>query len=1211
MSLFTHLHVHTQYSILDGLSEINILIERAKTLGMTAIAITDHGNMFGVKEFFNVAKKHKIKPIIGCEVYVVKNRFEKDKDEKAGDHLILLAKNLEGYHNLLKIVSYSWTEGFYYKPRVDKNMLNQYSKGLICSSACLGGELPQAILKNSQEDANRIIKEYKAIFGEDYYLELCLHKSPDHSKNEEVYQNQMKVNAELLKLGIEHEVKCIATNDVHFVYKEDAPVHDRFICISTASDFDDPKRMRYTTQEYLKSYDEMLELFGDNPEVLSNTMDVAEKIEEYSIERTVLMPDFPLPEDFICDEVKFRETFCKKLENDRVSEDIITEFKNSADINRFIEQHPELSDTLVVSQQFLYLKHLTNEGAQKRYRENIPIERINYELSVIERMGFPGYFLIVWDFIRKAREMGVSVGPGRGSAAGSVVAYCLYIIDIDPLKYNLLFERFLNPDRISMPDMDIDFDEDGRELVLNYVIEKYGQKRVAQIITFGTMAPKMAIKDVARVLKLSLDESNRLTKLVPEKAGTTFKSAYSESPNLAKERNSSNPLIKETFHYAEMLEGTIRQYGVHACGVIIGQDDLENFIPISTAKDSNLSVVQFEGKHVEDVGLIKMDFLGLKTLSIIIDAVENIKLSKGIDINIDTIPLDDKKTYELYSRGETIGLFQFESPGMRKYLKELKPTRLEDLIAMNALYRPGPIENIPKFIVRKNKQENVTYDLPDMKEHLEETYGITVYQEQVMLLSQKLAGFTGGQADTLRKAMGKKQKETLEKLESSYLKGMSANGHSETISKKIWNEWNNFAEYAFNKSHATCYAYLSYQTAYLKAHYSSEYMAALLSRNLSDIKSIGIFMQECKRMNIQVLGPDINHSYKNFTVDKKGNIRFGMAAVKNVGKNVVDLIIKERNENGEFINLFDFFERIESNVANKKNIEGFVLSGAFDCFGINRSAYFVNDDKELSFIDILLKYGNSVKSDKQKQDGQVSLFGDLSDMEIVKPKIPKIEEWSQTYLLNKEREMIGIYLSSHPLDEYKFEIEHLANVTTQDLSKLENYADKEVVFAGMVISEKERMSKNNEPFGIYEIEDYAGIYKFNLFGENYKKYGIAMRQGHYVIIKARVEIPRWKKEPSGYELRILNINLLSEALEKLTKKINLIISLNELSTELINDFEKFISTKKNDVSVGFQIFDAEKEEYLKLYSDTCKISINRDFVKFLNEYEIESAIEQK
>ena len=1008
MSQFVHLHVHTQYSILDGASAIKPLIKRAKALGMPSLAITDHGNMFGVKEFHDAAVKEGVKPILGCEVYVATgSRFDKKRGrEDRGHHLILLAKNLTGYHNLAKMVSYAFTEGYYYHPRVDKELLRTYHEGNICCSACLGGELPQAIMHGGFDKAEAVVREFKEIFGDDYYLEMQLHRSGDPRRDADVYENQKRVNAVILELAAKHNVKYIASNDAHFIMADDAEAHDRLICLNTGKDLDDPTRMRYTGQEYLKSEQEMAELFGDHPEALTTTLEIADKVEEYSLEHKPLMPNFPIPDDFPIDLPQLKESFSKKIKD----EVLLAEVQRATSLDELIGGHPELAESLMIAKQFLYLKHLTFEGARRRYGElnEQILKRLDYELSTIEWMGFPGYFLIVWDFIRAARELGVSVGPGRGSAAGSVVAYSLGITNIDPIKYDLLFERFLNPDRISLPDVDVDFDEDGRADVLHYVVEKYGSKRVAQIITFGTMAPKAAIKDVARVQKLPLSESNRISKLVPEKPGTTFEKAFKEAPELLAERESENPLIRATMKYDEQLECSVRQTGVHASGVIIGQDDLEKFAPIAIAKDAELNVVQFEGKQVESVGLIKMDFLGLKTLSIIKDALENIEASKGVKIDIDAIPLDDSATYELYSRGETTGLFQFESPGMKKHLRNLKPNRFEDLIAMNALYRPGPMEYIPSFIARKHGQEKVTYDIPDMEEYLKDTYGITVYQEQVMLLSQKLAGFTGGQADTLRKAMGKKKKDVLDKMKPQFIEGAQKNGHDPKICEKIWSDWEAFASYAFNKSHSTCYAYVSYQTAYLKAHYPAEFMAALLSRNLSDIKKISFFMDECKRMGLSVLGPDVNYSKSRFSVDDEGNVRFGLAAIKGVGEAAVQDIVECRQRDGKFKSVYDFMERVNLQAVNRKTLENLAVGGAFDSISdLPRSAYFASDGREGTFLEALVRYGNRVQS--EKANVQQSLFGGgNAEADIQKPEPLPHEQWSKLEKLNNEREVLGI-----------------------------------------------------------------------------------------------------------------------------------------------------------------------------------------------------------
>ncbi|MCD8102802.1 MAG: DNA polymerase III subunit alpha [Alistipes sp.] len=1227
MPQFVHLHVHTQYSILDGASPIKTVIKRAKELGMPALAITDHGNMFGVKEFHDAATREGVKPILGCEVYVVKNRFEKDKDEKAGDHLILLAKNKTGYRNLIKIVSYSWTEGFYYKPRIDKQLLRDFHEGLICCSACLGGELPQAIMHGNASDAGRVIEEFVGIFGEDYYLELQLHQSGVPHIDENVYRNQLKVNETLLELAAKHGVKYIASNDVHFVYEEDAQAHDRLICLNTGRDLDDPKRMRYTFQEYLKSADEMAALFPRNPEALETTLEIAGKIEEYSLESGPLMPDFPIPDDFVIEPDKLKETLAKNFlptekdneEQKQLKEKIHAAIMAAPTAEAFVADHPEYGEKLNIARQFRYLEHLTYEGARRKYckeagQELSPqiIERIQYELATMEWMGFPGYFLIVWDFIRAAREMGVAVGPGRGSAAGSVVAYALGITNIDPIAYDLLFERFLNPDRISMPDIDIDFDEDGRADVLRYVTQKYGQKRVAQIITFGTMAPKMAIRDVARVQGLPLPDSDRLAKLVPdriltEKGETPFERVYKDSPELAAERNSQNPVIRDTLIYAEKLEGSVRQTGVHACGVIIGPDDLENFAPMAVAKDKEsdgyINVVQFEGKLVESVGLIKMDFLGLKTLSIIKDALDNIKDIRGEVIDIDAIPLDDKETYELYARGDTTGLFQFESPGMKKHLRNLKPNRFEDLIAMNALYRPGPMEYIPNFIARKNGVEKVVYEIPDMEEYLSDTYGITVYQEQVMLLSQKLAGFTGGEADTLRKAMGKKQKAVLDKLKPKFLEGVQKKGHDPKVCEKIWSDWEAFASYAFNKSHSTCYAYVSYQTAYLKAHYPSEFMAALLSRNFSDIKKLTFFMDEAKRMGIQVLGPDVNESMNRFSADAAGNVRFGLAGIKGVGEAAVKTLVEERRTNGKFESIYDFVERVNLQVLNKKNMENLAMAGALDNIsGFPRSRFFVPVDSKESggttFLEQLIRYGTRMQS--EKNNSQQSLFGGVSDSaDIQKPLPPQAPDWTKLEMLGREREVIGMYLSSHPLDDYQILIRNFCNYSCADLEELSGMKGKDFVIAGMVTGVQNLMTKTGKPFGRFTLEDYNGSYQFTLFGKDYENFRKFMYQDYFLLVRGKV-VPRMYNE-NELEPKINSIMQLAEAQETLIKEMTLTLPVNDITAEVVEDLSTIVRDSKGNIIFRVKVVDPETEVSVGMFSKTFKINLSAELIRFCNE----------
>ena len=1202
MGQFTHLHVHTQYSILDGAAAIKPLLKRAKELGMTALAITDHGNMYGVKEFHDAAEKEGIKPILGCEVYVAGgSRFDKSGKDDRGDHLILLAKNLEGYHNLSKIVSYAFTEGFYYRPRVDKELLRLYHDGIICCSACLGGELPQAIMRGDMQEARRVVEEFVSIFGEDYYLELQLHQSGIPRIDEQVYENQKKVNAVLLQLAAEYGVKYICSNDVHFIMADDAPAHDRLICLNTGRDLDDPNRMRYTWQEYLKSEEEMAALFPDHPEALATTAEIAGKVEEYSLEHKPLMPNFPIPDDFDVPLDQLKETFRKKIKDEAV----LAEIDRCTDsLDEVVGRHPELSDQLTIAKQFRYLEHLTYKGAERRYGtlSDAVRKRIEYELSTIEWMGFPGYFLIVWDFIRAAREMGVSVGPGRGSAAGSVVAYSLTITNIDPMKYDLLFERFLNPDRISLPDVDVDFDEDGRADVLHYVVEKYGSKRVAQIVTFGTMAPKAAIKDVARVQKLPLSESNRISKLVPEKPGTTFAKAYKEVPELVKEKESDNPLIRDTMKYAEKLEGSVRQTGVHACGVIIGQDDLEKFAPMAIAKDAELNVVQYEGKLVESVGLIKMDFLGLKTLSIIKDALENIESTTGSRPDIDAIPLDDPLTYDLYSRGETTGLFQFESPGMKKHLRNLKPNRFEDLIAMNALYRPGPMEYIPNFIARKHGLEPVTYEIPDMEEYLKDTYGITVYQEQVMLLSQKLAGFTGGEADTLRKAMGKKKRDVLDKMKPKFIEGAKKNGHDPKICEKIWGDWEAFASYAFNKSHSTCYAYVSYQTAYLKAHYPAEFMAALLSRNLSDIKKISFFMDECKRMGLSVLGPDVNHSKIRFSVDEGGNVRFGLAAIKGVGESAVQNIIDTRKEGGPFKSVYDFVERVNLQTVNKKTLENLVLGGAFDAISdLPRSAYLARDEHDGTLLDALVRYGNRVQS--EKNNVQQSLFGGITEESSVqKPEPPQYTPWTKLETLNRERDVIGIYLSSHPLDDVSLIIKHYCTCSLGDLADLPSMNGRDFVAAGMVTSVMHLTTKTGKPYGRFTIEDYNGSHEFVLFSKDYENFRRFLFEGYYLLIKGKVA-PRIYN-PNELETRITSIMMLAEAQETLMKEVTVSVPVDELTEELVGRLSAAAKENRGQVILRFKVYDPAAEVAVNLYSKSVKVALTGDLIRTFDDYSL-------
>ncbi|MCX6329801.1 MAG: DNA polymerase III subunit alpha [Bacteroidia bacterium] len=1153
MALFSHLHVHTQYSILDGASRILDLIEKVKSLGMEAIAITDHGNMFGVKEFHNTASKKGIKPIIGCEIYVAKRSISdvSGKEDRSGDHLILLAKNLTGYKNLIKLVSTAWIKGFYYKPRIDKELLAKYHEGLIASSACLAGEIPDEILNGTMAGAEEALKSYLDIFGEDFYLEVQRHETNDPDADRTVFPLQQKVIEIIKKLAIKYNVKLIATNDVHFINAEDAEAHDRLICINTVKDIDDPNRLRYSKQEYVKSEEEMREIFSDIPEAIDNVAEVVSKIEKYKLDHDPIMPEFELPSGY--------------TDKDE------------------------------------YLRYLTYKGAKERWGTltKEQTERIDFELEMIAKMGFPGYFLIVQDFLNAAREMGVSVGPGRGSAAGSAVAFCLKITDIDPIKYGLLFERFLNLDRISLPDIDIDFDEDGRDSVLKYVVNKYGHDKVAHIITFGSMAAKMAIRDVARVQKLPLPDADRLAKLVPERPGVTLSQAYAEVPELAKERDSSNKLIVQTLKYAEVLEGSIRQTGVHACGIIIGKDSLDNYIPICTAKDTDLYATQYDGSHVESVGLLKMDFLGLKTLSIIKDAVENIKKSEGIEINVETLPLNDKKTFELFSNGETTGIFQFESIGMKRYLRELKPNRFEDLIAMNALFRPGPMEYIPRFINRKHGKEKIEYTIPVMEKYLNDSYGITVYQEQVMLLSQELAGFTKGEADSLRKAMGKKKKSIMDEMKLKFLEGCSKKGYNEIIVNKIWSDWEAFAQYAFNKSHSTCYALVAYQTGYLKAHYPAEFMAAVLSRNISDIKKITTFMDETRRMGMEVLGPDVNESNVKFNVNKDGNIRFGLGAIKGVGESAVLQLIEEREKNGPYKNIYDLMERANLNSLNKKNLEAMAVAGAFDCFDdISRAQYFALDTRGSSFIESLIRYGNNAKT--LKLSSAQTLFGEAGGFDMVKPEPSVCPDWPKLEKLNREKEVIGIYLSSHPLDDFRLEINTFTTANLADLQNLRDYFEREVVVAGMVTDSKNGIGKNGKPYGSFTLQDYTDSFRFMLFDKDYLDNSKFLTLGYYLLIKGKVQNRKFRE--NELEFSIKKINLLSSAKDELIKTITIKINPENLNNEMMNELKDLIHENAGETELRFLFLDSDDKISLPMFSRTIRVRLNNEFISFLDDH---------
>ena len=1255
MEPFIHLHVHTQYSLLDGQASIDALIDKAYKDGMRAIAVTDHGVMFGIKEFFNkVNKKNSkpqgvikesekalkpllaksdptpeeqqqitelqekiaeakaaiFKPILGCECYCARHsRHGRSaaQEDRSGWHLIVLAKNKNGYKNLIKMVSLSWTEGFYGRPRIDKELLEKYHEDLIICSACLGGEIPQLIMQGKLDKAEESVLWFKQLFGEDYYLEMQRHETHDPNADCTVYPHQVEVNKVLVELAHKHNIKLIATNDVHFVNEDDAEAHDRLICLSTGKDLDDPKRMRYSKQEWMKTTAEMNAIFQDVPEALSNTLEIANKVEFYSIDSGPIMPTFNIPESFGTEE-EYRKRLTEK--------DLFDEFTRDENGNVVLSEEDAQAkikklggyDKLYrIKLEADYLAKLTYDGAKPLYGDPLSEEvkeRLNFELHIMKTMGFPGYFLIVQDFIRAAREeLGVSVGPGRGSAAGSAVAYCLGITKIDPIKYDLLFERFLNPDRISLPDIDTDFDDDGRGEVLRWVTEKYGAERVAHIITYGTMATKSAIKDVARVQKLPLAESNRLAKLVPDKIPDMKKfklgDAINYVPELREAANGPDPLARDTLKYAQKLEGNVRNTGVHACGVIIGRYDISDVVPVSTAKDKDtgeeMLVTQYEGSVIEETGLIKMDFLGLKTLSIIKEAIENVRLTTGQELDIDHISLEDPTTYKLYCEGRTTGTFQFESAGMQKYLKELQPSKFEDLIAMNALYRPGPMDYIPSFIARKQGREEIKYDIPVMERYLKDTYGITVYQEQVMLLSRLLANFTRGESDALRKAMGKKLIDKMNHLKGKFMAGGQANGYKEETLNKIWADWEKFASYAFNKSHATCYSWVAYQTAFLKANYPSEYMAAVLSRSLSNIVDITKFMDECKVMGIQVLGPDVNESILKFSVDKQKNIRFGLAAVKGVGESAVQNIIEERQKNGPYRDIFDFVERVNLSNCNKKNIESLALAGAFDNFGIQREQFYAENAKGEQFLDTLVRYGNKYQMDKLSAAN--TLFGADDFVAIAKPEIPTCERWSVLERLNKEKELVGIYLSAHPLDEYRIILKYVCNTGVVELNERENLQGREILLGGIVTGFREGTTKNGKPFGILKLEDFTGSGEIALFGQDYIDYGRYGKVGMYLLVTARVEPGRW--DPKKLDFKIGSMRLLQDEKEKLIEKISITVPIHGLDEQTISELSALIKQHPGNSLLYFKVVDGEHNITLNLFAPKTKVQVTHDLVDYL------------
>ena len=1258
---FTHLHVHSQYSLLDGQAAVTDLVDKALADGMPGIALTDHGNMFGIKEIYNYinggalkgykkklekaqkagdeAKAAKIQGwidrlknkdfqlIIGCEMYVANTTLDRQTDKRdTGRHLIVLAKNKTGYKNLIKLVSKAWTEGFYSHPRTDKTELAAHKEGLIIASACLGGEIPQLLMRGMDDEADKQVKWWKDTFGDDYYIELQRHRTDKPGGNKNVYEEQQKVNPKLIALARKYGIKLICTNDSHFVNEEDAEAHDRLICVSTNSYLSDPNRMRYTKQEWLKTQQEMNELFADIPEALENTGEIVDKIENYTIDHGPIMPNFEIPADFGTEE-EYRTRLTE--------EDLFNEFTRDENGNVVLSREEAEAkikklggyDKLYrIKFEADYLAKLAYEGAARRYGDPLSDEmkeRIKFELHIMKTMGFPGYFLIVQDFINAAREkLGVSVGPGRGSAAGSCVAYCLGITQIDPVKYDLLFERFLNPDRISLPDIDIDFDDDGRADVLRYVTQKYGEEKVAHIITYGTMAAKSAIKDVARIEQLPLSESDRLTKLIPKRMPTvdgkelkpTLDNCYNYVQEFKPELNSPNELIVETLKFAKALEGTVRNTGVHACGVIICRDDITDWVPVSTAVDKasdskeKIIVTQYEGRVIEETGLIKMDFLGLKTLSIIKEAVANIKRTRGIDIDMEKIPIDDPMTYKLYCEGHTTGTFQFESAGMQKYLRELQPSTFEDLIAMNALYRPGPMDYIPDFIARKHGREPIVYDIPVMEKYLKDTYGVTVYQEQVMLLSRLLANFTRGQSDTLRKAMGKKMIEKMNELKALFLEGGQKNGHDPEVLKKIWADWEKFASYAFNKSHATCYSWVAFQTAYLKANYPAEYMAAVLSRNRNDTEKLSGFIDECKKMHIPVKGPDVNESFAEFGVNKKGDIRFGIAALKGIGENVAAEILAARNNGGSFESIYDFVERVSPSALNRRIVDTLAMAGAFDCFSdqIQREDFFETNTKGETFSEALIRYGQLFQADKQNK--AMSLFGDDDDAMATAGRPPIVPglRWVDAVRLEKEREIVGTYHSANPLDPYYMEL-HFGTTSLKTFTDRAPEEGLEFTLGGMVIDFTSRPARNGGNFGILKIQDYTGAAEFMLFGQDYidfHNYGVP---GTPIYIKGSYTR---RFQNSDVKFKVSSIRLLSELKGQVVGGITLNVSADKLNETLHGVLVEHIKSSTDDLgSLRFHVFDPGTNRHVTL--DTpMRIPVNKDLVEKLDNLEVDFTIER-
>ena len=1234
MQDFVHLHVHTYYSLLDGQASIQKLVDKAVADGMKGMAITDHGVMFGIKEFHDYClgvnkKRHKegldpFKPIFGCEMYVARHgqKEQKDKDDRGGYHLIVLAKNLNGYKNLIKLVSNAWVDGFYSRPRTDRNDLQKYHEDLIVCSACLAGEVPAKILRGDIAGAREAIEWYKNLFGDDYYLELQRHevKNPDPSyrANRETYPLQQKVNKVLIELAKEYGIKLICTNDSHFVDQENAEAHDHLLCLATSKDLDDPTRMLYSKQEWFKTREEMNEVFADVPEALSNTLEILDKVEVYSLDHDPIMPFFPIPESFGTEDEwrkKFtEEKLYKEFTSDENGENQLSEEEGKKKIAK-LGGYDKLYRIKFEAD---YLAELAYKGAKKRYGDPLSqevAERIKFELHIMKTMGFPGYFLIVQDFINSARdELGVMVGPGRGSAAGSVVAYCLGITKIDPLKYDLLFERFLNPDRISLPDIDTDFDDDGRGKVLKWVEDKYGHENCAHIITYATMATKNSIKDVGRVEKVPLPISNALCKAIPDRLpdgpnGKATKmnltNAIKYVPELKDAESSSDKRLSNTIKYAKMLEGTVRGTGIHACGFIICRDAISSHVPVSTAddpdfKDTKTNCTQYDGHVIESTGLIKMDFLGLKTLSELKEACENIKRTRGVEVDLDNIPIDDAKTYELYQQGRTIGTFQFESPGMQKYLRELKPTVFEDLIAMNALYRPGPMKYIPQFIDRKHGREEITYPIPCMEKYLKDTYGITVYQEQVMLLSRQLADFTRGESDALRKAMGKKKIDIVNAMKPKFIEGGKKNGHDPQILEKIWTDWEDFASYAFNKSHAACYSWVAYQTAYLKANYPPEFMAAIMSRRKDDIKEITKLMDECKAMGIATLGPDVNESYQKFGVNHHGEIRFGLAAIKGMGDSVAQAIIDEREKNGPYKDIFDFAQRVNMSAVNRKAFESLALSGAFDSFGIARERFFGFNAKGEPFFDTLIRYGQTYQMEQAQM--QNSLFGGVNEIEIATPPIPEAEAWGDIEKLNRERELVGIYLSAHPLDEYQVVLNHVCNTKMKELDDLAALKTREeLTFGGMVVGLRKGVSKHGDQYGIVKIEDYSGSAEVPFWRNDWAVYQGFLQEKSFVFIHAKVDQNRWK--PELLELKFSKVELLSEVKDSVIHKFTVTLPLDIINEPFVDGFTEICQKCPGNADLFIKILDREMNLCVDMMSHPVKVAVDRQLISYLEQFE--------